>query len=378
MKEAGYHIFAFLYQIFKYLPVKKNSAFLIMTHDGGKEGNVGVTAAYMKHFYHTKLYGLRRNDTQFHGKEGIIKLLKFFFIKPLEMARAEYIFMDNAFLPMAYLKVRKQTTVIQLWHGTGTIKKFGQDVNQGKLYELEKHANENIDYVIVNSEATKALYAGCFGVNVDQVRVLGLPRTDLLFSPEQMKKRRERFLRQYPELKEKKLVLYAPTFRDQEAENPRVMLDLDQIAEKLPQDYCLGLRLHPFVAGHFKLDDKYKGKIYDFSSYDNLNTLLMSTDILITDYSSIIFEYCVFGRPMIFYAYDLEEFSDHGRGFYKDYRSYVPGPVVETTEEILKVLNEQNWDFEYQEQFVKEAYQYEDGRSTKRVVDLARHSKETN
>ena len=203
MKEIGYHIFAFLYQLFKYLPLKKNSAFLVMTHDGGKEGNVGVTATYMKRFCHTKLYGVRRQDTQFHGKEGIIRLLRFFFIKPLEMARAEYIFMDNAFLPMAYLKVRPQTTVVQLWHGTGTIKKFGQDVNQGQLFELEKHANKNIDYVIVSSNATKELYAGCFGVDVDQVKVLGLPRTDLLFSAKQLEKRRNQFLTQYPELKDK-------------------------------------------------------------------------------------------------------------------------------------------------------------------------------
>lgn len=375
MKEIGYRIFALIYQIFKYLPINKNSAFLIMTHDGGKEGNVGVTASYMKRIYHTKLYGIRRQDTQFHGKKGIVRMFRFFFLKSFQMARAEYIYMDNAFLPMAYLKVRPQTTVVQLWHGTGTIKKFGQDVNKGRLYQLEKAANQNIDYVIVNSEATKKLYAGCFGVDIDQVKVLGLPRTDLLFSKKQLEKRSKKFFDQYPELKQKKLILYAPTFRDQEADHPRVMLNLDKMAKELPDEYCLGLRLHPFVADHFQLDAKYQGKIYDFSSYDNLNTLLISTDILISDYSSIIFEYCVFGRPMIFYAYDLEEFSDHGRGFYKDYESYVPGPVVKTTEELLKVMKEQKWDTEYQKQFVKEAYAYMDGESTKRVVDFVRDRK---
>lgn len=373
MKEIGYHIFAFFYQILKLLPIKKNSAFLVMTHDGGREGNVGVTASYMRHFYHTKLYGLRRQDTEFHGKEGIKRILRFFFLKPLQMARAEYIFMDNAFLPMAYLKIRSQTTVVQLWHGTGTIKKFGQDVNQGKLFELEKKANQNLDYVIVSSDATKELYAGCFGVAQDQVKVLGLPRTDLLFSQKELQKRRKQFLEQYPELENKKLILYAPTFRDQETEHPRMMLDLDQMAKNLPKEYCLGLRLHPFVARQFQMDERYQGKIYDFSTYDNLNTLLMSTDILISDYSSIIFEYCVFGRPMIFYAYDLEEFSDHGRGFYKDYESYVPGPVVRTTQELLDVVKDQKWDMNYLKKFFEQAYQYQDGRSTKRVVDLVRH-----
>lgn len=370
MKEIGYLIFACLYQFYALFPMKKNSAFLIMTHDGGREGNVAVTAAYMKHFYHTKLKTLRRKDTAFGGKGGLQRAFCFFFIKPWEMARAEYIFMDNAFLPMAYLKVRKGTTVVQLWHGTGTVKKFGQHVNTGKLYDQEKRANENLDYVIVNSEATKGLYAECFSVDVSQVKVLGLPRTDLLFSKKGLAKRKETFIEQYPELKNKKLILYAPTFRDSEAANPKLYLDIEKMINELPEEYCLGLRLHPFVAQNFQLGKDYHGKVYDFSAYDNINTLLASTDVLITDYSSIIFEYCVFGKPMIFYAYDLEEFSDHGRGFYRNYKEYVPGPVVETTDEILKVIQEKDWREEKLQAFFKDSYAYTDGKSTKRVVDL--------
>lgn len=370
MKEIGYLIFACLYRFYTLFPMKKNSAFLIMTHDGGREGNVAVTAAYMKRVYHTKLKTLRRKDTAFGGKGGLQRAFCFFFIKPWEMARAEYIFMDNAFLPMAYLKVRKGTTVVQLWHGTGTVKKFGQHVNTGKLYEQEKRANENLDYVIVNSEATKGLYAECFSVDVSQVKVLGLPRTDLLFSKKGLAKRKEKFLEQYPELKNKKLILYAPTFRDREAENPKLYLDIEKMINELPEEYCLGLRLHPFVAQNFQLGKDYHGKVYDFSAYDNINTLLASTDVLITDYSSIIFEYCVFGKPMIFYAYDLEEFSDHGRGFYRNYKEYVPGPVVETTDEILKVIQEKDWREEKLQAFFKDSYAYTDGKSTKRVVDL--------
>jgi CDP-ribitol ribitolphosphotransferase len=148
------------------------------------------------------------------------------------------------------------------------------------------------------------------------------------------------------------------------------------MAEELPDQYCLGLRLHPFVAERFHLEEDFGGKVMDFSSYDNLNTLLMSTEILITDYSSIIFEYCVFRKPMIFYAYDLDEFSDHGRGFYRDYREYVPGPVVETTEEILTVIREKDWRKEKLLEFIRDSYAYVDGKSTKRVVDFLVNGKE--
>lgn len=371
MKGIGYVIFAFMYGIYKHLPLKKNSAFLIMTHDGGPEGNVAVVGAYMRRLYRTETAGLRRGDTCFGGQGGFLRALRFFFVKSLAMARAEYIFMDNVFLPMAYLRVRKDTVVIQLWHGTGTVKKFGQHVNTGKLYQLEKRANENLSYVIVNSRATKKLYAGCFSVKEEQVKVLGLPRTDLLFSEQELLLRRAKFFKQYPDLMDKKLVLYAPTFRDGEVEHPGVHLDVEKMAANLPAGYCLGLRLHPFVAERFSLEKDYGGKVLNFSSYDNLNTLLMATDILITDYSSIIFEYCVFRRPMIFFAYDLEQFSDHGRGFYRDYRSYVPGPVARTTEEVLEIIRAKDWQEEKLQAFLTDSYAYLDGKSTKRVVEFA-------
>ena len=370
MKELGYRLFAVMYFIFKWIPVKRNSAFLIMTHDSGPEGNVAMVSSYMEEQYHTTSVRLTRKDTEFSGKGKIKKAIRFFMIKAWHMARAEYIFMDNAFLPMAYLRVRKETRVVQLWHGTGTIKKFGQDANTGKLYEQEKRGNENIDYLIVNSEATRKLYAGCFSVPLEKVKILGLPRTDLLFSENELEKRRESFYCQYPDLRDKKLVLYAPTFRDQEVNDPKVHLDVEKMARELPDDYCLGLRLHPFVASRFHLEHDCKGKVVNFSSYDNLNTLLMATDILISDYSSIIFEYCVFGRPMIFYAYDLDEFSDHGRGFYRNYKEYVPGPVVETTDGILEVIRNEDYRLDRLQAFYEESYQYMDGKSSMRVAEF--------
>ena len=375
MKEIGYHIFALMYSLFKVFPIEKNSAFLVMTHDSGPEGNVSVISSYMEKNFGTRLERLTRKDTDFFGEGKWKRAISFFIKKAWKMARAEYVFMDNAFLPMAYLKVRKNTTVVQLWHGTGTIKKFGQDVNTGKLYDLEKKANQNIDYLIVNSEATRQLYAGCFSVPVEKVKVLGLPRTDLLFSDSQIRMRKERFYRQYPELKRKKIILYAPTFRDHEVDDPKIYLDIQKMAKELPDSYCLGLRLHPFVASRFHLDNSLNGKVINFSEYDSINTLLMATDVLITDYSSIIFEFCVYRKPMIFFAYDLEEFSDQGRGFYRNYEEYVPGPVVRTTEEILEVIEKEDYKKERLHEFVKDSYTYMDGKSAKRVADFVMKNK---
>lgn len=375
MKELGYRLFAMMYFLFRWFPIKKNSAFLIMTHDAGPEGNVAMVASYMEKHYQTSTVCLTRKDTEFSGEEKLKSAVSFFFVKAWHMARAEYIFMDNAFLPMAYLRVRKGTKVVQLWHGTGTIKKFGQDANTGRLYEQEKRGNENIDYLIVNSEATRELYAGCFSVPLEKVKILGLPRTDLLFDKGALEERRADFFGQYPNLIGKKLVLYAPTFRDQEADEPKVYLDVDKMARDLSDEYVIGLRLHPFVASRFVMTEDYQGKVVNFSSYDNLNTLLMATDILITDYSSIIFEYCVLGRPMLFFACDLEEFSDHGRGFYRDYKEYVPGPVLETTEELIEVIKKEDYKLHKLQSFFEESYLYTDGESSKRVAEYVVNSK---
>ncbi len=285
------------------------------------------------------------------------------------MAMSKYIFLDNVFLPMAFCPMREEVKVIQLWHGTGTIKKFGQDVNEGRLKELEKRANQKITHLIVNSDETKDIYAGCFGISTDKVRVLGLPRTDVFFQKERQEKKLREFYEQYPNLKGKKLILYAPTFRDDELVHPSIAFSIDNLMEQMDDDVCLALRLHPFVAYSIPYKGRYKDRVYDFSLYNKLNTLLFATDCLITDYSSIIFEYVALNRPMVFYAYDLDEFKKDGRGFYNDYETYVPGPVVYTERELIKALQQERIDEEKMEKFTRRAYAYTDGKATKRLID---------
>jgi CDP-ribitol ribitolphosphotransferase len=262
--------------------------------------------------------------------------------------------------------------VIQLWHGTGTIKRFGQDVNTGKLRKLEKKANSRITHLIVNSEETKHQYAKAFGICEDKVFVYGLPRTDLFFDPDKIEEKKRKFYKQYPKLKGKKLVLYAPTFRDQEKDNPRVALDTERLCEKMPKDYVYLLRLHPFIVEAYNKSRASKLLPYDenvisMSSYEDINTLLLVSDYLITDYSSVIFEYCLLEKPMIFYAYDLEEFSDQGRGFYRPYEKFVPGPVAKDTEDILRLLKNDQFDLNRVRSFVNKYYRYLDGKSAERL-----------
>lgn len=374
MKIIGYLIFAGFYYLFRFFCVpQRKKVFCIMTHDGSKDSNVGVVVDYLKkqdkeYCFHY----IKKEDRKLVKKLGIWKgKLSFFVAKPYHLATSAYVLMDNTFLPMAYIRFSKGVRVVQLWHGTGTIKKFGQDVNTGQLKRLEYLANSRITHLIVNCEASKKEYAGSFGVAEDKIYVYGLPRTDLFFDERMKDERRLAFFKQHPELKGKKLVLYAPTLRDQELKQPRLALDTEKIVKELPKDYVVMLRLHPFVMEMYQKNEQFKKvfgeKVISMSEYPDINTLLLVSDYLITDYSSVIFEYCLLKKPMLFYAYDLEEFSDHGRGFYRPYKEFVPGPITKTTQEIIELLKKDDFDLEVINSFIDNNYQYFDGKSTERL-----------
>lgn len=375
MKELGYKIFAILYRIFCIFPLKKTQVFLIMTHDAGPEGNVAVVRDYMKGLekgYH--FYELKRLDTYF-GK-SLRKLWHFFVVDAYRLARSSYVFLDNMFLPMAYFHFRREVKVVQLWHGTGVIKKIGSDANTGHLKELEYLANQNNTHLIVSSAATKTIYQNSFSMGEAKVHITGMPRSDIFFQREKQQTLLNHFYGEYPELQGKRLVLYAPTFRDWQVENPRLAMDVEAFAKTLPRDVVLGLRLHPYVARNYQFSSDTKAVI-DFSTYKSLNTLLFATGLLISDYSSIIFEYAALKRPMVFYAYDLRSFEEDGRGFYWDYEGYVPGPVVKDEAELLGQierllsLKPEEYDKQYHlSQFLKDTYQYMDGRSVERLAQL--------
>lgn len=376
-KTLGYYLFAIIYYICRPLPLKKRRVLAISTHDDGGGSNVSLVVKALQELKqgYTFSYITKGQTLEVKGFRSISGLLSFFFTKPYQLARAEIILLDNVFLPMAYLKVKDRVKVIQLWHGTGTIKKFGQDVNQGKLKRLEFKANQNITHLIVNSEETKKLYGKAFGVSSERIYSIGLPKTDeLLERLTQKSNGQEDFEKKSLYLKHHipenaKLILYAPTFRDHERQDPKLFGRLEDILKILPAEYVLGLRLHPFVAEAFR-DQPLPDRTYQMSFEPDINSLILASDGLITDYSSILFEYCLLDKPMVFLAYDLEEFSDQGRGFYYDYKDYVPGPLVRTGAEAGRCFVKDDFDKDRICRFRERSYSNLDGNATNRLLEL--------
>ena len=377
MKTFGYCLFALVYNLCRIVPVKRKRVFCIMTHDEGGGSNVAIAVSALKKASqdYTFSYLLKGDTRMVKSLSGIKTMLNFFIRKPYELSRAEIILLDNVFLPYAYLKRRKGTKVVQLWHGTGTIKKFGQDVNTGHLRELEGRANANITHLIVNSPEIKKLYSGAFGVKKEYIYAIGLPKTDELLhrlsriAREGSNREKEYIYQKYRIPHNKKLILYAPTFRDNDSQNPRLIELIKEMNHQLSDEYYFGLRLHPFIANAFRSKELGEN-ICQLSFEEDVNTVLLAADLLITDYSSIIYEYCLTKRPMLFYAYDYSEFSDRGRGFYYDYPSFVPGPVAYRCDELVRMIREQASTQERIEDFIQRSYAYTDGNATKRLLEL--------
>lgn len=405
-KTIGYLLFVFIYYLCRPLPLKKKRVMSIITHDDGGGSNVSllVKAMHEQKAGYSFTYITKGETAEVKGFSSLSHLLTFFIKKPYQLARAEIILLDNVFLPMAYLRVKRKVKVVQLWHGTGTIKKFGQDVNTGKLKELEYRANQNITHLIVNSDEIKRLYSKVFGVREERVYPIGLPKTDQLFRllsklEESEGTDREKYLdkanvinqakvldetklsdrvetldkgelfRKHGIAEATRLILYAPTFRDNEITETKVWDRLEEILRELPPEYSLGLRLHPYIAKAYA-KHSLPDRVYQLSFESDLNSLIMASEALITDYSSIVFEYCLTGKPMVFYAYDLDEFSDSGRGFYYNYMDYVPGPVAQTGAEVARLFRDEQFSIEKVKEFRERNYTYLDGKATLRLIKL--------
>ncbi len=374
-KILAYDIMALFFYLSYIFPINSQKILLIMTHDESAEGNVGSAANYFKEKNGNLIFKrVTKENYNFKKNKNLFKNLFYMFIVlPYHMATSGTILMDNVFLPFSSIKLKKNTRLVQLWHGTGALKKFGLDIEEGWIRERAIKVNANTTHFIVASRWMGEVYKTAFGVT-DGLSAIGCPRTDLFFQENLISEKRAEFLSSFPDLSSKKIILYAPTFRDDEsAEDINIHLDIPELMSKLDDNYVLGLRLHPHVADKVDLDKiclqgPYMGRVFDFSHYDQLSTLLLCSDILITDYSSIIYEYGLLRKQMIFYSYDLDKFEKSGRGFYDDYESMVPGPVVFKTQEIVDEINNPT---EYDlDEFLAKYLENCDGHARKRLHNL--------
>ena len=286
-----------------------------------------------------------------------------------------------------YIIPKKDQVFTQCWHGT-PLKRLGFDLthydNQlntvkemRKRYKVE---TEKFSYFISPSAYASGVFRSAwnlkeFGKN-DIIIEKGYPRNDFLFkyTENDVSEIKKRILGE--DIKDKKIILYAPTYRANQHESGvgyvyKEEVDFEKMRKKLGDEFIILFRPHYFVASVFNFD-KYKGFVYNASDVDDINDLYVISDMLITDYSSVFFDYANLKRPMIFYMYDLDYYRDESNGFYFDVEENLPGKIVKTDDdlidEIIRVSKEFKYDKKY-EDFNKKFNYLDDGEASKRVVE---------
>lgn len=152
------------------------------------------------------------------------------------------------------------------------------------------------------------------------------------------------------------------------AHYPEEYIDLDNVYANLGENEVFIIKMHPFIKNSFTIKEEYKDKIIDLTSYKDINELLLITDLLITDYSSVIFEYSFMEKPIIFYVPDLEEYNN-GRSFFYDYSEYMYGTTAKSQEELITAIHDATVDCEKLEEFRQKFLNRCDGNSSQRFVE---------
>lgn len=279
---------------------------------------------------------------------------------------------------------KKNQVYVQCWHGT-PLKKLGYDLknthnamnSQKEIYDRYKIDAKKFKYILSPSHFATEKFISAWNLkNTNQTNKVvekGYPRNDFLSNYTQEDVKRVKRKLNLPE--DKKVILYAPTFRDDQHKSGvgytyQTVVDFDLLKQNLEKEYVILFRAHYLVANSFQFEN-YKDFLYDVSNYDDINELYIISDLLITDYSSVFFDYANLKRPIIFYMYDFDLYKDELRGFYIDI-SKLPGEIAKTQTELLKKVENVKdfvYDKKYQEFYQKYNY-LEDGNAAKRVVEV--------
>ena len=287
-------------------------------------------------------------------------------------ATSKIVIVDDYFDLLNTFQKRDDVTLFQLWHACGAFKTFGFSRLGKKGSPRQISPNHRMyNYTIVSSSEVVKYYAEGFGISDECVLPTGIPRTDIFMDKTYAENVRAKFYEKHPNLAGKKIVLFAPTFRGNgkvTAYYPLEVFNPQAFADAMGEDTALIIKLHPFCLSRYKIDEKYKDRIIDLSDDDELNDLLFVTDLLITDYSSVVFEASLLDIPMLFYSYDLYKYISE-RDFYCDYAEFVPGKICYTEPELIEAAVSGDFEQEKVEPFKYRYFESIDGKSSQRVAD---------
>lgn len=301
-------------------------------------------------------------------KASILEKAKYIihcFKQMYHIATSKVVVLDSYCILVSILKHKKNLKIIQMWHSMGTMKQFGYqilDLEEGRSSKTAKtmRMHKNYDYIFASSKA----YAGClaegFDYDIEKVEIYSLPRVDLLTSDKYKKEVCSKIDKVYPQVIRKKNIVYCPTFRKDEK---KMLKEISKLIESVDYSkYNLILKLHPL--SKIKIDNENVICDKTFSSFD----MLFIADYVISDYSCIIYEAAILKIPLYFWAFDLKKYLNN-RGLTLDYKKEVPGLVSDNIQDILRGIEEENYDSIKLENF-RNKYVVNIDKCTKKIANF--------
>lgn len=365
----------FLLKVFKLLPLNQKK--ILFTADNEKELNDG-NFLLIKEKLLMDGYNLIIDVTKSRKKEDKRQPLKF--IKYLyNLSTSKVILLTDFTSMITHYEVRKDQKIVQLWHGLGAYKTFGRirlnlQGSKGKNGHKDKYT-----HAMTSSEFCRKVYAESFEIPYSNTYALGSPRVDILFDKNKIKEISKEITKDYIG-NNKKNILFAPTWRGKNLRQSFYNLEdinFELLSKELGEKYNFIIKLHPILLMNNKLinyleevKEKYSNFIIDLTTESvDVNHILTATDILITDYSSIIFDYSILKRQVIYYVPDLEEYTED-RSFNCPFEDYVFGDVAMDTSEMINSIIAGSFDREKHKLFYEKFMSGCDGESTKKVYEL--------
>lgn len=280
------------------------------------------------------------------------------------IATSKVCILDGYSIPISILRHKKNLEIIQIWHASGAIKKFGyQSLNkkEGRGEEIAKimEMHKNYSHVIAPSLSTAKFYEEAFRVSEDKIVINGLPRLDYILGNEQSNKKVQEFFTTHPKYKNKKTILYVPTFR-KELNTSKYIKNLIKSVDFSKYNFII--KPHP-------LDKNIKKSKYIVDKKYNTYDLLKISDYIITDYSAVAFEASILNKPLYFYVYDIDEYKK-SRGLNVDLFKEMPNSTTKDSKKIIESIENNSYDFKELEKFRTKYMGKNFYNNTKKLVDF--------
>ena len=351
------------FYIFKSFKLKKNRITFISNRRKNISGNYeSIYSELIKN----KNFEIK---TVLDPRESLVSCFKYGYY----LATSKVILVDDYIRSIYEIKKRNDNYLLQVWHACGAFKTFGfSRLSKEGCWPQNSRSHRTYDYCLISSQRVAKHYAEAFGMNIANVIATGVPRTDIFFDETYKNKVKEKIYSSYPMLKDKKVILFAPTFRGsskKEGNYPHYRFDYKKIFDRFGDEYRIVIKHHPHVNNKLFIASEYQDRVIDLSENEELNELLFITDILITDYSSVVFEAALLDIPMLFYAFDLDEYIS-SRGFYYEYLSFIPGKLVQNMDDIIEAISIGDFEKNKLIEFKKDFFDCYDGKSGRRVCDF--------